>query len=70
LAEKDFVVDVDIVRQLLEKHNFRKRQAFKTLSGKENITNRDEQFKNIEKLKEEYTNEGDPVLSMDVKKKS
>lgn len=70
LAEKGFVVDVDIVRQLLEKHNFRKRQAFKTLSGKENIANRDEQFKNIEKLKEEYTKEGNPVLSMDVKKKS
>ncbi len=69
LAEKDFVVDVDIVRQLLEKHDFRKRQAFKTLSGKENITNRDEQFKNIEELKEEYTKEDNPVLSMDVKKR-
>jgi hypothetical protein len=70
LTEKGFVVDVDIVRQLLEKHNFRKRQAFKTLSGKADVTNRDEQFKNIEKLKEEYTKEGNPVLSMDVKKKS
>jgi hypothetical protein len=70
LTEKGFVVDVDIVRQLLEKHNFRKRQAFKTLSGKADVTNRDEQFKNIEKLKEEYTKEGNPVLSMDVKKKN
>jgi len=70
LSEKGFEVDVDIVRQLLEKHNFRKRQAFKTLSGKEDIENRDEQFKNIEKLKEEYIKEGNPVLSMDVKKKS
>ena len=70
LAKKGFVVDVDIIRQLLEKHNFRKRQAFKTLSGKEDIENRDEQFKNIEKLKEEYSKEGNPVLSMDVKKKS
>lgn len=70
LSEKGFVVDVDIVRQLLEKHNFRKRQAFKTLSGKSDIVNRDAQFKNIEKLKEEYTKEGNPVLSMDVKKKS
>ena len=70
LSEKGFVVDVDIVRQLLEKHNFRKRQAFKTLSGKADVTNRDEQFKNIEKLKEEYSKEGNPVLSMDVKKKS
>jgi len=70
LAEKGFVIDVDIVRQLLEKHNFRKRQAFKTLSGKEDVENRDEQFKNIEKLKDEYNKEGDPILSMDVKKKS
>jgi len=70
LAEKGFVVSVDIIRQLLKKHNFRRRQAFKTLSGKEDITDRDEQFKNIEKLKEEYTKEGNPVLSMDVKKKS
>ena len=70
LAEKGFVVGVDIIRQLLEKHNFRRRQAFKTLSGKKDITDRDEQFKNIEKLKEEYTKEGKPVLSMDVKKKS
>jgi hypothetical protein len=70
LAEKGFVIDVDIVRQLLEKYNFRRRQAFKTLSGKEDIENRDEQFKNIEKLKEEYIKEGNPVLSMDVKKKS
>ena len=70
LAEKGFVVSVDIVRQLLKKHNFRRRQAFKTLSGKEDITDRDEQFKNIEKLKEEYKEEGNPVLSMDVKKKS
>ncbi|MDQ7046083.1 MAG: hypothetical protein Q9M39_00010 [Sulfurovum sp.] len=48
----------------------RKRQAFKTLSGKVDVANRDEQFKNIEKLKEEYKKEGNPVLSMDVKKKS
>lgn len=70
LADKGFKVSVDVVRQLLEKHNFRKLKAFKTVSGKENIENRDEQFKNIEKLKEEYQKEGNPVLSMDVKKKS
>ena len=39
------------------------------VSGKENIENRDEQFKKIEKLKEEYKVKGNPVLSMDVKKK-
>lgn len=54
----------------LGKYNFRRRKAFKRLSGKENIENRDEQFKNIERLKEEYQAEGHLVLSMDVKKKN
>ncbi|MCK4441337.1 MAG: hypothetical protein KAU90_04975, partial [Sulfurovaceae bacterium] len=70
LAEKGFNVGVNIVRQLLEKHNFRKRQAFKTVSGKEDIDNRDEQFINIKKIQEDYHEQGHPVLSMDVKKKS
>jgi len=70
LGEKGFEVSFPIAKQLLEKHNFRRRKAFKTVSGQENIENRDEQFKNIERLKEEYQSEGNPVLSMDVKKKS
>jgi len=70
LEEKGFKVSVDIVRQLLEKHNFRKRQAFKTVSGQKDIKNRDEQFMNIKKIQEEYHKQGHPVLSMDVKKKS
>ena len=55
---------------LLEKHDFRPRQAFKTEAGKLNIPYRDAQFKNIERLKEEYHSQGNPVMSMDVKKKS
>ena len=70
LGEKGFEVSFPIAKQLLKKHNFRRRKAFKTVSGQENIENRDEQFKNIERLKEEYQSEGNPVLSMDVKKKS
>jgi hypothetical protein len=70
LEDKGFKVSVDIVRQLLEKHKFRKIKAFKSISGKENIENRDEQFKNIKKLQEEYHEKGYPVLSMDVKKKN
>ncbi len=70
LGDKGFEVSVDIVRQLLEKYKFRKLKALKTVSGKEDIDNRDEQFENIAKLKEEYSTEGNPVLSMDVKKKS
>lgn len=70
LKEHGFTVSVTVVDQLLEKHNFRPRQAFKAEAGKKNIPNRDEQFKNIERLKEEYRAASRPVMSMDVKKKS
>jgi len=70
LEDKGYKVSVEIVKQLLKKYHFRKRKAQKTIAGKENIENRDEQFKNIEKLKNEYEKEGNPIISMDVKKKS
>jgi hypothetical protein len=70
LEEQGFKVSVTVVDQLLEKHNFRRRQAFKVEAGKKNIPQRDEQFKNIEDLKQQYTSAGNPVLSMDVKKKN
>ncbi len=70
LKEYGFPVSVTVVDQLLEKHNFRSRKAFRVEAGKKNIPDRDEQFKNIERLKEEYRSEGNPVMSMDVKKKN
>jgi len=70
LEEKGHKVSVPVVVQLLKKYNFRRRKASKVVSGKENIENRDEQFKNIEKIKEEYAKKGNPVMSMDVKKKN
>jgi hypothetical protein len=70
LKEHNFSVSVTVVDQLLGKHNFHSRQAFKSEAGKKNIPQRDEQFKNIEWLKQKYHKEGHPVLSMDVKKKS
>ena len=70
LKEYNFSVSVTVVDQLLEKHHFHSRQAFKSEAGKKNIPQRDEQFKNIERLKQEYNKKGQPVLSMDVKKKS
>jgi hypothetical protein len=69
LAEYGFGVSVTVVDQLLDKHNFRRRQAFKTEAGKKNIPHRDEQFKKIEVLKQQYYDQGNPVMSMDVKKK-
>ena len=55
LEEQGFSVSVTLVDQLLEKHNFRPRQAFKAEAGKTNIPYRDEQFQNIEQLKKDYT---------------
>jgi hypothetical protein len=66
---KGIKVSVTVVKQLLKKHDFRSRQAFKSEAGKKNIPHRDEQFKNIHKLKQAYTDAGNPVLSMDVKKR-
>jgi hypothetical protein len=70
IMKKGYTVSVTVVDQLLEKHNFRPRQAFKVEAGKKNIPHRDEQFKNITQLKQDYTEKGLPVLSMDVKKKN
>ena len=68
LEEEGFKVSVTVVDQLLKRHNFRRRQAFKSEAGKQ-VPQRDEQFKNIETLKQEYHKQGNPVMSMDVKKK-
>ena len=70
LEAKGFKVSVTVIDQLLEKHDFRPRQAFKVEAGKKNIPQRDEQFKKIERLKQEYAADGNPVLSMDVKKRN
>lgn len=69
LAEKGYTVSVIVVEQLLDRHNFRPRQAFKSEAGKD-VVNRDEQFKNIENLVEHARENGNPAMSMDVKKKS
>jgi len=68
LEEEGFKVSVTIVDQLLEKHDFRRRQAFKVESAKQ-VPERDEQFQNIASLKQNYHKQGNPVMSMDVKKK-
>jgi len=68
LQTEGFSVSVTVVDQLLDKHNYRRRQAFKTETGKQ-IPQRDEQFQNIATLKQQYHEEGNPVMSMDVKKK-
>lgn len=61
-------VSVTVVDQLLERHDYRKRKAQKRLSTGSH-PQRNEQFENIEVLVEVYQEMGNPVLSMDTKKK-
>jgi hypothetical protein len=68
LQAEGFTVSVTIVDQLLAKHHFRRRQAFKAEAGQQ-VPQRDDQFHNIASLKQQYHEQGNPVMSMDVKKK-
>ena len=69
LEGEGIAVSVTVVDQLLEKHNFRKRKAVKTLSAGES-EQRNEQFETIEHLKQAYQAAGNPVMSMDTKKRT
>lgn len=61
-------VSVKVVRRLLKKHNYRRRKAQKNQTMKQ-VPKRNEQFENIVRLKAEYQSAGNPVLSIDTKKK-
>jgi len=67
-GEQGLAVSEHVVKQLLKKHKFVQRKMQKTKTLKE-AADRDEQFKNIAQLKETYLKEGNPVVSLDVKKK-
>ena len=58
-----------VVYQLLKKHNYRRRKAQKKTSLKQAIKNRNEQFEKIARLKAEFVAAGNPIISMDTKKK-
>jgi len=69
LSQEGITVSVTVVDQLLKKHNYRKRKAQKRLAtGKH--PQRNQQFENIERLKQTYQSTGNPVLSMDTKKEN
>jgi len=57
-----------VVRKLLKKHNYRRRKAQKKRTMKA-VPQRNEQFENIARLIAEYEATGNPILSMDAKKK-
>lgn len=57
-----------VVRRLLKKHNYRRRKAQKKRTMKQ-VAHRNAQFENIARLIAEYQAAGNPVISMDTKKK-
>ena len=68
LTKNNFKVGTHVVKQLLKKHGYVQRSAAK----KESIgssENRDEQFLNIDQLRRKYEDDGNPVLSIDTKKR-
>jgi predicted GNAT family acetyltransferase len=62
-------ISVTVVKKLLKKHGFTKRKALKS-KAIGSSKNRNEQFKKIAQLKEQYLIDGNPVISMDSKKKN
>ncbi len=68
LAEAGTPVSVPVVKQLLRKHGYvtRKAQKSRALGGH---PDRNQQFENIARLRREYLASGDPILSIDTKKK-
>lgn len=69
LQARGLPVGPRIVGQLLSKHNFKQRKTQKRLSTG-SFDARDAQFQQIKMLREAYEAAGEPVLSMDTKKKS
>ena len=61
-------VGKSIVKKLLSKHGYKKRKIQRRLTLK-NVENRNEQFEKIAKLKQEYMQSNNPVVSIDAKKR-
>jgi len=61
-------VSKTVIKKLLKKHDYRRRKAQKKKTMK-TVANRDEQFKNIQKLRAEFSADGNPMISFDTKKK-
>lgn len=69
LAEQHHTeVSREVVRALLKRHGYRKRQADKTQTMKR-VEGRNDQFENIARLRADYQTRGLPVISIDTKKK-
>lgn len=69
LAERGTPAGKRVVRQLLKRHRYVKRKACKSQAMGPRHPDRNAQFGNIARLKQEYLEAGQPVVSMDTKKK-
>jgi len=69
LASRGTPAGKRVVKQLLQKHGYVKRKARKKLEMGPRHPDRNGQFQNIARLKQEYLDAGQPVLSIDTKKK-
>ena len=69
LAERGTPAGRRVVKQLLKKHGYVKRKARKSKAMGPPHPDRNAQFENIARLKQEYLEAGQPVVSMDTKKK-
>lgn len=67
--DHDINISKSVIRKLLKKHNYRRRKAQRRLSLKPEIKDRNEQFENIARIKAEFEIAGNPIISMDTKKK-
>ena len=67
--QENIPVSVTVIDQLLAKHHYRRRQAQKTRATGSH-PQRNEQFENIQRWRQQYQAVGNPVLSMDTPKKN
>jgi hypothetical protein len=69
--EHDYGVRVSrtVVRQLLKKHGYRRRKAQKRHALRHDVPERNAQFEYIAQLRASYQAQGNPIISMDTKKK-
>lgn len=70
LQAEQIDISVTMVDQLLKKHHYRRRRARKTLATGASPPQRNEQFENIDRLRKQYKEAGNPVMSMDTKKEN
>lgn len=68
LDDKGFKISKNTIKKLLQNNDFKKRKIQKRKSLKV-VEDRDAQFNEINKARQSFVSEGQPVISVDTKKK-